>query len=528
MRPLPTLAFRSLVAALLLAASATSASAQVFDQPGLRPPGLYSNGTDLFRAVLHTAKIRPLTEAEFPWRGANEDTILIIVGPPSQGEHRDNWVTVAGQVLRGGGAVLMVSDAAWDIGAGLPGSPRLRIAGERVRATDPRELHDPAQENSPLLVPWQPVFLDRTPVGQIFRGLRRVVTEQPSYLIVGSYDGVVQHRVAEFPRSARFDPFVFPGGPRPDPDRQPDPDRPPDPSKNPFAVAGAGPDRTVRRPYRFLAMADHAVVLNRLIADPTTDNLELSRRVIGFLQDPGGANRTRCLFVEMGRVVDQFDTAYRYAIPPPPIPPLALPPFEKVQQMLVDKGNALIDRAEERDLFNTMALGPESRPDRRQRNLVALTQGLLVVGSVWAVWFVLRKVWRARQPGDQPRPPAFGGPPKPGPAGIFNRREQELLRRNNLYEPVRDLLRDFFITAGAPADAGHKPSRLVFEVTGGKPARLQKAIDELWRIAYGRPALVTVYQWQDLEPKFETVRRAFEDGVWRFEAAAAATERGEG
>jgi hypothetical protein len=300
------------------------------------------------------------------------------------------------------------------------------------------------------------------------------------------------------------------------------------PDRNPFAVAGVGPDQTVRRPYRFLAMADQAVLLNRLIADPTTDNLEMARRVVTFLQDPGGVNRTRCLFVQAGEVMEHFDTAYRFATPRPPVPPIALPPWEKVERLLVDGANNLIDKAEENDALNRMALGPESDPDRRNRNLVGLLQGLLVAGSVWAVVFVLRRVWRARQPGDQPRPPTVGGAPKPGPAGIFNRRQQELLRRNNLYEPVRDLLRDFFTAAGAPPDAGRHPSHLVFDGTGGKPARLRRAIDELWRIAYGRPTVVTVHQWQDLEPKFEMVRLAFEDGTWRFESAAAATERGEG
>jgi hypothetical protein len=514
---------RWVVAALLVAVAPAVATAQAPE----RPRAIHANGSELFRAILHNAKIRPLTEDEFPWRGANEDTILIFIGPiPAEDERRIDWVGTAGQVLRNGGAVLFAADRNWDIGSKLPGSPRLSINGERVWATDPRELHDPAQLNSPFLVPWEPVVFDRAPVWGIFRGLRRVVTEEPSYLVVEGSTGVVQHRVANFPHSAHF---VPPPRVPFDPDRQPDPTRRPDPRTNPFAVAGAGPDGTVRRPYRFLALADHAVVLNRLIADPTTDNLELARRVVHFLQDPEGTNRTRCLFVENGQVIEQFDVAYQYAERPPgPTPQIGLPPWEKVERAIVDGGNRLIDRAEENDALNTMVLGPEGQHTRRQRALVGIIQGLLVVGSVWAVWFVLRKVWRARQPGEQPRPPVVGGPPKPGPAGIFDRREQELLRRNNLYEPVRDLLRDFFATAGAPPTAGRKPSRLVFEVTGGKPARLQKAIDELWRIAYGRPTLVTVHKWEELEPMFDTVRRAFEDGVWRFEPAAAATGRAEG
>ena len=516
-RPRPT---RWLAAACLLLTVPATGSAQ----RGEDTTTLTGRGTDLFRAVLKTAGVEPLTLAQYEERGPRDDTIVVIIGSWWRSDREPvGGEAIAGQVLQAGGAVLYASDTDSDLGQFLGGRTGLRVHGQRVWATDPAARHTPDIPHSLLLVPREPRFADRGPLWELFRGLNRVVAEDASCLVVDRYGGPVQHALAGFPRGARFVPAPPLKGP---PEAERHPDRGPDSVRNPFAVGGTGPDRENHRPYRFLALADEAVLINRTIADATTDNLDFACRVVHFLQDPDGKNRTHCLFVQYGDVVPRFDTAYRYATRPPPVN-VPLPSFEKVQQLIVDVGNRVIDRAQADDTFNKMLLGPESEPARRHRNLVGLLQTLLVVGAVWAVWFVLRRVWKARQPTEQPRPPAVV-PPKPGPPGIFTRREQELIRRNNLCEPVRDTLREFFAAAGAPPGAGRVPSRLAFDSSGGKPARLRKAIDELWAIAFGNPRVLTVYQWQELEPKFGMVRQAFEDGIWRFEGAAAATERGDG
>src|SRR5438067_12774831 len=138
-------------------------------------------------------------------------------------------------------------------------------------------------------------------------------------------------------------------------------------------------------------MADEAVLINRWVKDTTTNNLELAQRIVRFLQDPDGVNRTRCLYVEYGRVVEHFDAAYRYAVPRQPVPPLQLPPWEKVERAAVDTGNRLIDKAEENDALNRMLLGSEEFPERQQRRLADLLRGMMVLASVCAVAFVLRR-----------------------------------------------------------------------------------------------------------------------------------------
>lgn len=518
--PRPGLARWLAAVGLLLAAPSVGAAQEADPRPMMQ-------GTELFRAILRTANIQPLTSAAYTDRGPTDDTIVIVIGNPADIDpvFLVDGEAIAGQVLRAGGAVFYASDTDSQLGIGraLPGAHGFRVHGRRVWAMDRSGRADDSP-NGTLVVPREPRLFVRGAEWEVFRGLQRVATEDPGCFVVGRYTGVVRHALAGFPPNSRF--VIPPRRGLELPDREPDPNHTPDATENPFAVGGSGPDGVIAKPYRFLAVADQAVVMNRLIADSSTDNLELAKRIVRYLQDTDRQNRTHCLFVESGRVITEFDTAYRYAATAGAGGDMPLPSFEQVQKMIVDGGNRLIDRAQEEDTLNKVLLGPESQPARRQRNLIGLLQTLLMAGAVWAVWFVLRRVWRARQPTDQTRPPVVV-PPKPGPPGIFTRREQELLRRNNLYEPIRDLLRSFFTAAGAP-DAGRTPSRLAFGATGGKPARLQRAVEELWAVAFGKPRVLTVYQWQELEPKFEMVRRAFEDGAWRFEAAAAAARGGDG
>jgi hypothetical protein len=113
---------------------------------------------------------------------------------------------------------------------------------------------------------------------------------------------------------------------------------------------------------------------------------------------------------------------------------------------------------------------------------------------------------------------------------LFDRRQRELARRNNLYEPVRAAVHEMFIAAGAAPNAGPKLPKVVVSDVVRRADTLRDALRELWRIAFGRPAVVTAQHWRMLEPLFERVRQAHADGKWRFVVAdpdaAAALVRG--
>jgi hypothetical protein len=51
-----------------------------------------------------------------------------------------------------------------------------------------------------------------------------------------------------------------------------------------------------------------------------------------------------------------------------------------------------------------------------------------------------------------------------------------------------------------------------------KPDSLRQALRDMWRLAYGPPMYVSAQRWFELEPYFERLRRAHEDGKWRFAA----------
>jgi hypothetical protein len=104
---------------------------------------------------------------------------------------------------------------------------------------------------------------------------------------------------------------------------------------------------------------------------------------------------------------------------------------------------------------------------------------------------------------------------------VFDRRQKELVRRNNLYEPVRNLMREFFVAAGAPSDAGPRMPRIVVSREVRKPDSLRLALRDMWRVAYGPPVYISAQRWFELEPYFERVRKAHADGKWQFELAEA-------
>jgi hypothetical protein len=264
-----------------------------------------------------------------------------------------------------------------------------------------------------------------------------------------------------------------------------------------------------------------------------TDNLQFAFRTVSFLAHEddgmgGSRKRTRCVFVENGRLVSDFSSLEKHLRPPPP--PLKIPSLWQLQEKLVDAGNQIIDKFQENGGPSSLVLGRDGpRQDRRLRDIL---RALLVVASILAVWFVVRRVWGARQPtdvappppgGQQPRDPEDGPPP-----GAFRRRQRELARRNNLYEPVRMALREFFAGVGAPAEAGPKLPKVVIADSVRRPDTLKKALTDLWRIAYGLPAVVTVPKWNLLELLFDRIQMAHADGKWRFVVDVESLDAGRG
>jgi hypothetical protein len=510
---------RCAAAALVVTVASAAAHAQ-FRQPGLeihaQPQVMIpAGGTDLFRAFLDREGIQPVRLNDVQHVDESR-TIVILLGNPNYIINNVDVMQFARGVIQNGGAVLIASDTPF----ALFDAFRQQVGwfhGSHLYATDERTAHQPPNarpgvwRDCPYVVPTSPEELPNPPkqpgrVWSVFRGLNRVATNTPTYIHMTRYQSEYQFAVARLPRSvSERRGFALPV--RDDPV---------------FAVGGDGPRTRLDGSdgYSFLAMADPGVFINLMLMEPGTDNLELTLRTIEYLQGPD-KTRDRCFFFENGRVQDRFD-GLRHALarPKPKIPPEAAPNlgplFGRNQDKLVDLANGLSDQLQKRDALHRALVGPPGSSAER-RAFGKWVEVMAVFASVFIVLILLRRVWRARQPLDVPPPPATGaGAAATGPPGVFDRRQKELLRRNNLYEPVRDLVREFFASVGAPADPGPRMPRLEISDVVRKPDSLRQALRDMWRLAYGPPMTITAQRWFELEPYFDRLKQAHADGKWRF------------
>ena len=97
-----------------------------------------------------------------------------------------------------------------------------------------------------------------------------------------------------------------------------------------------------------------------------------------------------------------------------------------------------------------------------------------------------------------------------------------VLRANDLYEPLREHLRNLFARWGRP---GGGPDLPPVESAGGPADRrlLLAKLRKLWEIAHGEvPVAIPFVRWKELEPMIESVSAAADAGRWRFAGAGGA------
>lgn len=503
----------ALGAALVALVATPIAQAQPRPVPLPQPPvvAIPGGGTDLFRALLDREGIRPLAPHELNnnWNLGN-DLIVIVIGSL----HQNIWGVDARNLIQGtlrtGGAVLLASDS-WVHLQDTAGNGVGRFNGNFVRARQPADYYG-GFDDCPFVVPVSPKerLRDADKPGRVwglFRGVNRLVTNQPTYIEMDHYQGEYQYPLARLPNSSIV---RAPGGwdqPLPSPV---------------FAVGGDGPNQWNGDPgYSFLAVADSSIYINQMIMERDTDNLEFTLRTIDYLQGPD-KQRKRCAFIENGRVVDKFDGLkqammnQQAKIPPDKVPNLG-PLIDKNQDKLVDLGNRLADQIQSKDGLHNMLVGREGTEQER-RQFSWWLERVAVVLAVVVSLLLLRRTLSARAPTAVPPPPSTGaGAASTGPPGVFERRQKELVRRNNLYEPVRNLMREFFDSVGAPPNPGPRLPRLIIDHRQvRKPESLRHAVRDMWRIAYGPPMYLSAQRWFELEPYFERLRQAHVDGKWRF------------
>lgn len=497
------------VAVLALAPGVAVAQPRAEDRKN-QPAPISAEGTEVFRWLLHAKGIKPLTEHDIQFRNDYSTMMVVILGDPGHGFVGPlpplGW---AAHVARHGGAVLVACDTHVTFGNFFDGArtPQgwIEVRGKQVDASL-QGTYYPPRPSCPYAVP-VPRENHRGPEWDLFDGLNRVATNQPSHFNVPAFQGEFKHALAGFPDWCSFGNVQYNQAPK----------------HFPLAVGSSGPHKDSGAPYRFLAVADPSIFINQMLlaedrGDGHPDNLTFASRVVSFLSEEGGTKqRTECLFIQNGQVVTHFDDLRTIMLPPRP--PIPLPSIDKMQDKIVDAGNQIVDKLQENNALNNALLG--TNPAQQNHRLKIILNGLLYL-SIIVILRILRLMWRFKQPTDIPPPPPGGLPPPPkasGTGGLFDRRQRELARRNNLYEPVRAAVREMFLAAGAPPDAGPKLPKVVVADAVRRADTLREALRDLWKIAFGRPAVVTAQHWRALEPLFERVRAAHADGKWRFVVA---------
>ena len=500
------------LAVALVVAPDACAQPNRFPEPVQQPVAIPGSGTELFRALLDLEGIQPVRANDLfdEQRALGDDLIVIVIGSPNSVDGPHDPLRWARLAVRVNGAALVASDSGFRLYESdkQPGAdnPITRFNGNTLIA-EQQDCHE-RRWDCPYVIPVSPDELRNGPkkpgrVWNLFRGLTKLATNQPTYIEeLPQYRGEFQYPLARLPKSSTNQ---FGGR-----------------FKTPplFAVGGDGADRPNAPGYAFLAVADSSVFINLMLIADGTDILEFTLRTIEYLQGPD-KHRKRCAFFENGRVIETFDgLRSATAKPKPKIPPEAMPNIgplfgrhqDKLVKMLDDKA----DEIQSADWLHRNFVG--SPGSARERNRMGeWSEVVAVLAAIVVAFLLLRRTISARQPLDVPPAPNTGaGAAATGPPGVFDRRQRELVRRNNLYEPVRNAVREFFDAVGAPPNPG--PRLPPLEITGAvrKPESLRQAIRDMWRIAYGPPAHISAQRWFELEPYFDRLRHAHAEGKWRF------------
>ena len=511
-----TVAGCGLLAALFSAVLAGSSAGQQpkDDQPAPTPlfPG---TGTQLFRGLFHYYGIEPLRSPRDVTVDNSRDTIVVVLlrrDDNTRGSVEELFSSTTAAVLRGGGSLLIATDRTGRTSPFFPAEVKTEVevslpvyAPKAGLDDDPARPFVTARYPSGIqLLTWQSNNRPKGTEWTLFEGRTHVAVNGGSALRVTTPSSpYVEHSLAGFPDGSRFGSAA--GVPF-------------DRSKYSFAVGGSGV-MPGQPPFRSLVLGDPDVFSNGLIAaaDPTgrprTDNLAFANTVVQWLRGPEDAPRTRCLFVDSGRVVSRFDEVKYVAaapgVPPIPVPDLTAP---ETQAKLADAANRYIAEREDADAFNHALAGSDQKYVRTARVLA-------VAAAVVALLCLLLRAARGRHHPDLPPIPTdTGRVAGSAPPGSVARRREEVLQHGDYAEYVREYLRDLFAARGLPAPPnGTAPKDLPDVRVLGPDAKALKAhLRILWEVAYGPSKPVPYSRWKELEPMIDAVRRAADEGRWQF------------
>ncbi len=482
--------FRFLLGIALVIAVSPISFAQDDAKPQAAIP---ANGTEILRALLKFQKLVPQENID-PFDPASSELVVVLFGT-----RFDGMQVFAKNVLRNDGTVFIVTNENIELGNFFPAINNInrtaKITGRDVECTRPRRCFR-GEANSPFATILPP------PVPELAALIKtsRVVAHRPSALLRnGANDLYLSHTLAEFPGNSRYR-----GGAE---------------LEDGAAIAA------MTDPAQFgkaVVVADVGMFSNQMMianeaaradgGDTGTDNFVFSYFLTSYLATKrDGTKRTRVLFVENGKIITDFDRVKLDAGNPFPggIPPLPMPRRDKLLEMIENKLNDGIEKLQDEGL-------PEAIVTKDKSGIVFahIIEYATVILGIAALVYLVSRMFSGRSRADFVPSPKI----ELDGSGPLVLRKRSALATGNIREPLRDHLRALFQQWGLPVDV--EPAELppigTDQPRGGK-AKLLRALNELWTIAYGEKATaIAPSRWRDLQETVVYVAREAETGSWKF------------
>ncbi len=471
----------ALIALVLFGPGAGSARAQ---------NGVPAQGTEILRGLLKYHGFKPVENLNRDPRS----TLFVIVGSERLPFQQNALIS---QVLTGGGGLLAISDQPLEFRNLLPAVNNLnrasRISGLRIEHADPQKCWN-GNPASPL--PELPL-IDPTLMGLAKRGApARIWVDQPS-TITSLRNPLLSEELMLFPEGSHYA-----GG-----------DRIRVAEGTPLAVMS-----NPRLPGLAMAFASRSLFTNEamVMTDQNgnrSDNFLYTFLVVRLITERLKKNDAplECVFIEDGRVTTDFDRVGFAERPdmkiPPGIPPV-MPPLPVLLDFAFEKGNELVDQAEQRDIPNIF-----QQKDTRNRFQEGVLTAVAVILSLVLARYLLARGWGTRHaPELAPRVRI-----DPDRGGFIPERRYALLESGNFYEPMRDHLRTVFQNWNAPDTIREELPPIQTDRPSRPIRRITADLTKLWNVAYSPERLIIAPDnLEEYEEMISELSNAHTNGIWHF------------
>lgn len=462
-----------------------------------------SKGSEFFRFALARKQVKPITQhAWLNETQLHQDMMVVIIGDTS------NIATHFPGGLRDfvdrGGAVLIASNK--------PHNPRFGNRPDDWRATlgftivgndlnaAPGTGYE-GKNDRPFVKPRDRVNLGSPSPFDLFngvegRGKNGVATDRPSEMVVQGVPPLLPKELAGYADGTRR----FAG--------------PPLDGGGVFALS-LQPNHNPAG--RVIVLASSNVFANDMMGfkpkqdgsgDYETDNgnWEFANRTIDWLQGGFPKKRSQCLFIENGKIVEQFAVEQ----PAPPTPPMPNIPPDVLANILLNHANGLIREAEEQNYFNRVIESWLGLPRLVRTFLIIVTVVFILFALRW-----LRAGYRKAEPGATLTQNVQAGLLPRG--GVLKQRTAAQFEIGNLYEAARRRVRSRFDVLGArPGSNGKMPPVLTANDLPDGPL-INQTVRWLWAIGYGEtPLTVVPTEWDRVNAMLERMTARAGRGDWSF------------